>query len=89
MRRDREGVAPWEFAGYVSFKVPEDVKPPGSWEDVIIAAHLKVVICGHGVVDPPKPTCDEVGEQHINTIVAPCHHQGADAHQADQKRDPV
>ena len=67
----------------------KNVQPPGSGEDVLVAADLEVVVGGHGVVDPPQPAGHKVGKKNINTIVTPCRHQGADAHQTDQEGNPM
>jgi len=77
------------MAGHILLKIPENVEPPGSGEDVLIAADLEVVVCGHGVVDPPQPAGHKVGKKNINTIVTPRRHQGADAHQTDQEGNPM
>ena len=74
---------------HILLKIPENVEPLGSGEDVLVGADLEVVVGGHGVVDPPQPAGHKVGKKNINTIVTPRRHQGADAHQTDQEGNPM
>ena len=48
-------------------KIPEDVEPPSTREDVGLVAGLEVLVCRHCVVDPPQPAGHEVSQQHVNT----------------------
>jgi len=59
----------------ISLKIPENPKPPGSAEYVVVVVQLEVVMGGHGMVDPPKPCGDEIGEEHVDGVMASRHHQ--------------
>jgi hypothetical protein len=72
--RNRQTEPLRQLAGHIPLKIPEDVEPPGSGEDVLIAADLEVGVGGHGVVDPPQPAGHEVSEKDINAVVSPGYH---------------
>ena len=75
--------------GDVLLEVVEHEEPPGAGEEVVLGLGLQLVEGGHGVVDPPESTGDEVGEDNINAVVTSSHHETADTNQADQTRQPV
>jgi len=66
---------PRELKRDVPLEIPENPKPPGSTEDVVVVVQLEVVVGRHCMVDPPKSGGDEIGEEDVYRIVTSSYHQ--------------
>ena len=77
------------MGGNVLLEVMKDPEPPGLREKVVIRSLLKVVRCGHRVIDPPQSGGDKVRQNHVNGVMSSGHHQPADTGQAHQEGQPV